>query len=67
MELVSFDDLKQMGVPYSSKHLSRLISAGLFPKAIKFGPARNSRRAWLRTEIQEWLQQRIDIRDGGNQ
>ena len=67
MDFVSFEDLKQLGVPYSSKHLNRLIDAGQFPKAVKFGPARNSRRAWLRTEIQAWLQQRIEIRDGGSQ
>lgn len=67
MQLVSFEDLGQMGIPFSTQHLNRLIKAGHFPKAIKLGPARNSKKAWLRTDIEAWLQQRIDARDGASE
>lgn len=63
MTLVGYDELKQMGVPYTKTHLNRLANAGEFPKPIKLGPARNSRKAWLKDDIDAWLQQRITIRD----
>lgn len=63
MDLVSFEELKQMGVPYSSKHLGRLTEAGLFPKPIKLGPARNSKKVWIRSELDAWLEQRMQMRE----
>lgn len=67
MDLVSLEDLQKMGVTYSAKHLNRLSDANLFPKAIKLGPGRNSRKAWLKTDIEAWLQKRIDARDGASE
>lgn len=63
MQLVSFEDLKGMGIPFSTQHLNRLIKAGDFPKAIKLGPARNSRKAWLKLDIETWISDRIAQRD----
>jgi len=63
MQLVSFEDLKDMGIPFSTQHLNRLIKSGDFPKAIKLGPARNSRKAWLKADIDEWINDRIASRD----
>ncbi|RAX40740.1 helix-turn-helix transcriptional regulator [Rhizobium tropici] len=62
--LVSFEFLKQMGIPYSPQHLNRLIKAGAFPKPIKLGSSRNSRKAWLKEDIETWLEKRINVRDG---
>lgn len=44
----------------SDKWFYKLIQDGLFPKPIKLG--RSSR--WLRSEIQVWVQERIDISRG---
>ena len=38
MQLVSFEELKAMGISFSTQHLNRLIKAGEFPRAIKLGP-----------------------------
>ncbi|WP_199063874.1 AlpA family transcriptional regulator [Serratia sp. ASV30] len=44
----------------SDKWFYKLIQDGLFPKPIKLG--RSSR--WLRSEIEVWVQERIDISRG---
>ncbi|NTG94242.1 helix-turn-helix transcriptional regulator [Rhizobium rhizogenes] len=67
MNLVSFDDLKQMGVSYSAQHLNRLIRDGAFPRPIKLGPSRNSRKAWLKADIDAWIKSRINQRDAVSQ
>ena len=36
------------------------MSAGKFPRPVKIGPRAV---AWVESEIEEWLQQRIDDRD----
>lgn len=63
MQLVSFEELKGIGIPFSTQHLNRLIKSGHFPKAIKFGPARNSKKAWLKADIDAWIEERIKLRD----
>ena len=65
MQLVSFEELQQMGIPFSTQHLNKLIKDGHFPKAIKLGPARNSKKAWLKTDIEAWINDRIATRDAG--
>ena len=65
MQLVSFDELKAMGISFSTQHLNRLIRSGHFPKAIKLGPARNSRKAWLKSDIEAWISDRVASRDAG--
>jgi len=57
MQLVSKKELKSvMGVPYSHAHIARLEAAGRFPKRIRLGP---NRVAWIRSEIEDWIKQRI--------
>ena len=41
----------------------KLVSLGRFPKPIKLGERGSG---WLRTEIDAWLQSRVDARDGGD-
>lgn len=63
MQLVGFEELRDIGIPFSTQHLNRLIKAGHFPPAIKLGPARNSRKAWLKDDLDHWLAGRIAARD----
>jgi prophage regulatory protein len=48
------------GIPYSPQHIARLEAAGRFPKRIPLG---QNRVAWLLSEIEEWLDARIALRD----
>ncbi|MBZ0147057.1 MAG: AlpA family phage regulatory protein [Pseudorhodoplanes sp.] len=51
-------DLYKLGVRYSRQHLDRLEKAGKFPRRIKLTP--NGRVGWVRSEIHDWLKDRID-------
>mgnify|MGYP001283367611 CR=1 FL=1 len=44
-------------VPYSRAHLYRLEDQGEFPKRRRIGP---NRIAWLRTEVEQWLAERME-------
>ncbi|EFN5410312.1 AlpA family transcriptional regulator [Escherichia coli] len=46
----------------TDKWFYKLIQDGEFPKPIKLG--RSSR--WLKSEVEQWLQERIDESRGGN-
>ena len=48
MKVLSMDELKDRGIPYSKSHLWRRISAGTFPKPIWLG---ENRIAFLEVEI----------------
>lgn len=61
--LITLREIRDMGVPYSTTHINRLIRAGEFPRPVKFGSARNSKRAWVKGEVEEWLLQFVSIRD----
>jgi len=64
MILLGYSELKGIGVPYSQAHLYRLIKAGDFPKPVKLGNTPNARIAWQRAEILEWIDSRVQARDG---
>ena len=60
-KLVSKKELKTVcGIPYSPQHIARLEAAGDFPKRIKLGQCRV---AWLLSEVEEWIDQRLDNRN----
>lgn len=42
--------------------LYELIAAGDFPRPVKLGPRAS---AWVSTEVQQWIADRIAERDGG--
>ena len=44
-------------VPSSRAHLYRLEDQGDFPKRRRIGP---NRIAWVRTEVEQWLAQRME-------
>ena len=59
-KLVSKKELKTVcGIPYSPQHIARLEKAGDFPKRIKLGQCRV---AWLLSEVEEWIDKRLDDR-----
>ena len=44
---------------YSFAHIDRLEKQGLFPKRVRLG----FRVAWVESEIEQWIQDRINERD----
>lgn len=55
--LVSKKELKSVcGIPYTPQHIGRLEAAGKFPKRVQLGP---NRVAWLLSEVDTWLNERI--------
>lgn len=55
MKLLSFDELRSMGIRYSRVHLSRLVKAERFPRPVQLGAGRV---AWVETEIHDWIAER---------
>lgn len=59
--LVSKKELKTVcGIPYTPQHIGRLERAGQFPKRVQLGP---NRVAWLLSEVEAWVNERLTIRD----
>ena len=60
-QVVSKKELKTVcGIPYSPQHIQRLENAGRFPKRIRLG---TNRVAWLLTEVEAWIDERVAQRD----
>jgi prophage regulatory protein len=60
--LLSYAVLKsEKGVSYSKQHLKRLEEAGAFPRRVPIG---ENRYAWIESEVDGWLEQKIAARDG---
>lgn len=56
-QLVSKKELRTvLGIPYSVAHIARLEKAGKFPKRIQLGP---NRVAWVRSEVEAWIAERM--------
>jgi len=59
--LVSKKELRTVcGIPYTPQHIGRLEAAGDFPKRIQLGP---NRVAWVLSEVNAWVLERINNRD----
>lgn len=50
-------------VLYTPQHIARLEKAGQFPKRVQLGP---SRVGWVESEVLDWLNERINRREGTN-
>ena len=61
-ELIVADEIAQR-IPYSQNHLRRLEAKGSFPKRIRIGA---NRIAWVREEIDSWIEARLNARKGGD-
>ena len=51
-------------VPYSASHIWRLERLGLFPRRIRLG---GNRVAWLQSEVNGWVEDRLAARNGNSQ
>jgi len=60
-ELIRANEIAQR-IPYSQNHLRRLEAKGSFPKRIRIGA---NRVAWVRQEIDDWIEARMNARNGG--
>ncbi|MDA8770476.1 AlpA family phage regulatory protein [Planktomarina temperata] len=61
-ELILTSEIVQR-IPYSQNHLRRLEAKGSFPKRIRIGA---NRVAWVREEIDSWIEARLNARNGGD-
>lgn len=61
-KVLSAEELKGKGIPYSPSHRSRLEYEGKFPRRVRLGI---QRYGYLESEIDEWLLQKIAARDEG--
>lgn len=59
-ELIVADEIAQH-IPYSQNQLRRLEAQGSFPKRVRIGA---NRVAWVRQEIDQWIQERMAERYG---
>ena len=59
--LILSDEISEL-IPYSQNHLRRLEAKGQFPKRIRIG---ENRIAWLKDEIDSWIEDRINARPEG--
>jgi prophage regulatory protein len=59
VKLLSYDDLRAKGIPFSRVHLWRLEKEGRFPKRVSLG---ESKRVWVECEIDQWIEQRMASR-----
>jgi prophage regulatory protein len=59
--LLSREDLKALGIPYSKSQLYRRMKEGSFPRAVKLG---GSRIAWRRDDVIEWIDSLKSAADG---
>lgn len=58
-QLVTMSVLLEI-VPFSRQHILRLEKRGRFPRRIRLG---DNRVAWLRSEIEQWIDARVAERD----
>jgi prophage regulatory protein len=61
-ELIVADEIAQR-IPYSQNQLRRLEVQGSFPKRVRVGA---NRVAWVRQEIDQWIEARMNARNGEN-
>jgi prophage regulatory protein len=57
--LITKKQLRAM-VPYTPQHILRLEKKGKFPKRVQVGA---NRVAWLLTEIERWIAERVSARE----
>jgi prophage regulatory protein len=57
--LLTYKDLRAIGISFSREHLWRLEAAGKFPRRIYLSP---QKVAWFEDEVLAWLQARADER-----
>jgi prophage regulatory protein len=61
LDLLSSKEILRL-IPYSQNHLRRLEAKGQFPKRIRIGA---NRVAWVESEIDSWIEDRVNARTEG--
>lgn len=64
MTFITFNALRERGIPYTREHLARLVKAGTFPAPVRLG---ERRIGWVADEVDAWAAERIAQRDAGIQ
>ena len=59
-ELIVADEIA-LRIPYSQNQLRRLEAQGSFPIRVRIGA---NRVAWVRAEIDDWIEARMNARNG---
>jgi prophage regulatory protein len=59
MKFIRFQQLKELGIPWTRVHVGRLVRAGEFPAPVTLG---GNSIAWLECEIQAWAAARVASR-----
>ena len=54
--LLSYLDLRALGISWSRQHLHRLMREGRFPPQVSSGPETCARKFWRAEDIQRWLE-----------
>jgi prophage regulatory protein len=60
INLIDYSGLRAKGITFSKTHLWRLVKAAKFPKPVKLGEGRN---AWVESEIDRYIAQKVADRD----
>ena len=58
--LLDLEDLRKRGIKFTRQHLHRLVRNEKFPAPVKVGENTN---AWVETEIDQYMKERIAARD----
>lgn len=58
-KLIDKKGLKDIGIPYSYTHITRLEREGEFPMRVQLGRCRVS---WVYVEVVEWIEARVALR-----
>jgi predicted DNA-binding transcriptional regulator AlpA len=64
--LLSYADLRTLGIPYHRGHLWRLMRQGKFPQAVALGPEVYARKVWRAADIAAYLAA-LPYSGGGNE
>jgi predicted DNA-binding transcriptional regulator AlpA len=59
--LISYEQLREKGISYSRVHLFRKVKDGTFPKPVSGAGKTN---AWLESEIDEYIDNLLNARNG---
>ena len=53
--LLSYLDLRALGISWSRQHLHRLMREGRFPPQVASGPEQCARKFWRAEDVEAWL------------
>jgi len=62
-KLLSYSDLREKGIKFSKQWIRKLIEAEQFPKIVKLGSGPTATAAFLESEIDDWIANKVKERD----